>query len=253
LAAARRHRGYAIDAAKQTGRFKRSAIKLLVGGRFGKKALYSFASRSLRDEIQKIIKQYNAERVVISRSYRREAWADWLRRKAREGDPLALTALRAREAAQGLKGNTLAGQGRPADGGSNAPLVTVDSVTKKGTVIYRVGNAAIRDDGVKFAVSRGVSEVGLEAALRMAMERYGHRLTVTGSDEFKERIATVAAFKRLRVSFVEPTVESRRQFLARIRSAQTNNVDLSSRIDEPKAKGVVRDITNLVKPRGRGR
>lgn len=118
---------------------------------------------------------------------------------------------------------------------------------------YRAGGSAIRDDGVRLAVSRGVSEVGLEAALRVAIERYGNRLTVTGSDEFKERIATVAAFKRLPVSFVEPSVESRRQSLAGSRSVQSSNVGLSGRVDEPKAKGLVRLLTNLGKPRGRGR
>jgi hypothetical protein len=94
-----------------------------------------------------------------------------------------------------LKGNTVmatavsrAGQGVEAQ---------QDSVTKTGTLIYRVGASAIRDDGEKLQVSRGATPDGLVAALRMAMARYGNRITVNGSAEFKESIAGAAATAHL--------------------------------------------------------
>ena len=71
-----------------------------------------------------------------------------------------------------------------------------DSVTKKGTIIYKVGASAIRDDGDKLKVSREATKEGLEAALRMAMERYGNHITVNGTDDFKERIVRAAVVRQ---------------------------------------------------------
>jgi hypothetical protein len=95
----------------------------------------------------------------------------------------------------GLHGNTVAGNGDQRSGqGVDAQQ---DGVTKKGTLIYRVGASAIRDDGDKLQVSRGATPDGLAAALRMAMARYGDRITVKGSVEFKESIAHAAATANL--------------------------------------------------------
>jgi TraI-like middle domain/Large polyvalent protein-associated domain 7/MobA/VirD2-like, nuclease domain len=233
--AARSRKSHAVDAAKRAGRLKRTAIKLMMGGGIGKRTLYALAGKGLKGEIHKIVKQYNAERELIQKKYRREAWADWLRRKATEGDGAALAALRAREAAQGLKGNTLIGRGYRINGRVDA---TVDSITKKGTVIYRIGNSAIRDDGAKLAVSRGVTTAGLEAVMRMAMQRYGSCLTVNGSDEFKEQLARVAANKGLPVTFADAALERRRRSLAGT-TVHSPGTAARSPIDERKTNGVL--------------
>jgi hypothetical protein len=167
------------------------------GPGLSRKALYALTSRTLKDEINQIHQQYRKERQAIHEKYRRQAWADWLRRQATEGDSEALAALRAREAALGgLQGNTvIAGNGGQQSG--QGVEAQQDGVTKKGTLIYRVGASAIRDDGDKLQVSRGATPDGLEAALRMAMARYGNRITVKGSAEFKESIAHAAATANL--------------------------------------------------------
>ncbi|MFV4725683.1 LPD7 domain-containing protein, partial [Mycobacterium tuberculosis] len=51
-----------------------------------------------------------------------------------------------------------------------------DHITKRGTIIYRTANAAVRDDGQRLHVSRGAQIEGVVAALRLAHERYGDRL-----------------------------------------------------------------------------
>jgi hypothetical protein len=239
--AARSRKNHAVDAAKRAGRLKRTIIKLMVDGGIGKRALYALAGKGLKDEIHKIVKQYNAERELIHKKYRREAWADWLRRKATEGDGAALAALRAREAAQGLKGNTLTGQKRRVSGASdatNAISAIPDSITKKGTIIYRIGASAIRDDGAKLAVSRGATQAGLEAALRMAIDRYGSHLTINGSKEFKAQIANVAAKKRLPVTFADAALERRRRSLAGT-TVHSQGTAACSPIDEGKANRVL--------------
>jgi hypothetical protein len=199
-----------IEAAKRRGRLKRAAIKLIKGPRLGKRMMYGATSMSLKDEIQKINKQYLEERQEIHEKYRRRTWADWLRAEATKGDQEALGALRAREAAQGLKGNTVTGQSgkKPVkrDPGQ-------DSITKKGTIIYRLGPTAVRDDGDRLSVSRGATQDGLQAALRMAMERYGGRIAVNGTATFKEQIAQAAVAAKLPITFDDAALERRRQDL----------------------------------------
>jgi hypothetical protein len=143
------------------------------------------------------------------------AWADWLRSKGTAGDAEALAALRARESVQGNKGNTMRAHGgttTPAAGMTPTNAIQ-DGVTKKGTVIYRVGASAIRDDGDSLNVSRGATREGLEAALRFARERYGKQITVNGTDAFKEQVVCAAVASNLDVIFDDDALERRRQTL----------------------------------------
>ena len=87
----------------------------------------------------------------------------------------------------------------------------MDNITKKGTIIFRAGNSAVRDDGERLAVSREADRAGVQAALRMAMERYGERITVNGSVEFKAAVIRAAVDARLPIIFTDPILERRRQ------------------------------------------
>ncbi len=100
-----------------------------------------------------------------------------------QGNSEALAALRAREAAQGLKGNSLAAQGKAKPG--HAPVI--DNITKKGTIIYRAGQSAVRDDG--------------------------DRITVNGTTEFKAQAIRAAVDGKLVITFADPALEKRRQAL----------------------------------------
>ena len=198
-----------IEAAKRTNRLRRAAIKLMGGGGLPKRLLYAQAHKSLRADMEKISRQYQREKQAIEERTQRRAWADWLKAKALEGDANALEALRAREAAQGLKGNTIRGSGQAKPG--RAPVM--DNITKKGTIIYRVGNSAVRDDGDRLQVSRGATADGLQAALRLAMDRYGSRISVNGTAEFKEQIAQAAVTAEFNVTFDDAALEQRRKDL----------------------------------------
>ena len=70
------------------------------------------------------------------------AWADWLKHRAAEGDVRALDALRRRGKDAGYKGNRFVG--KESDGFAG---IKVDTVTKKGTVIYAEDGMTIRDTG----------------------------------------------------------------------------------------------------------
>ena len=190
LAKAKRQKDRATENAKKQAAAKRAAIKL-TDGRLTKKLLYAQVRASLG--------------------------ADWLKQQATQGNAEALAALRARDAAQGLKGNTIEAQGQPRRG--DAPVI--DNITKKGTIIYRAGRSAVRDDGDRLQVSRKADRDGVQAALRMAMEKYGERITVTGSPEFKAQIIRAAADAQLPITFTDPGLERRR--LALIQQADHAN------------------------------
>ncbi|HCM7206558.1 TPA: relaxase/mobilization nuclease domain-containing protein [Salmonella enterica subsp. enterica serovar Typhimurium str. D23580] len=211
IARARAERDRQIEAVKRSGRLKRAAIKLMRGPGVNKKLLYAIASKSLQEGIQKANAGYLKARDAAYAAHHRRAWADWLQVKAKQGDAEALAALRARESRQGRSRNIVGGQQARRTG--PVPGLKPDNITKAGTIIYRVGSTAIRDDGELLNVSRGAGDHGVEAALRMAMYRYGERITVNGSDEFKERVAQVAAAARLSVSFDDAALDQRRQQL----------------------------------------
>ena len=188
-----------------------------------KKLLYALTSTALRNKLKNINEQYRLDKETLFKKHPPQQWADWLRRQATAGDTEALAALRARAAAQGLKGNVVgAGSGRRMQ---SAVKAKQDSVTKKGTIIYRVGASAIRDDGDQLKVSREATQEGLDAALGMAMARYGNAITVNGTDDFKERIVRAAVSSHSQVTFADAALERRRQSLLSSNNPPENQHD----------------------------
>ncbi|WP_417519320.1 TraI/MobA(P) family conjugative relaxase [Marinobacter sp.] len=198
-----------IDAAKRSNRLRRSAIKLMADSGLSKRLLYAQAHKALKDDIQSINKKYKRERQELHDQYKRRAWADWLKRQALDGDKKALEALRSREQSKGLQGDTIKGSGevRPV----YAPVT--DNITKKGTIIFRVGKNAVRDDGDKLQVSKAATGDTVAEALRMAMERYGSQITVSGSPQFKAQVIQAAVTRNLSITFADAGLERRRQQL----------------------------------------
>jgi hypothetical protein len=209
LTKARRRKDRAVEDAKRANRLRRATIKVVDSKGISKKVLYSQASTALRDRLAEIHKEYAKEREKLYQGFQRRAWADWLKQEALQGNAEALTALRAREAAQGLKGNTVAGRGEAKPGHAHVQ----DNITKKGTIIFRAGQSAVRDDGDKLQVSREATREGVQAALRLAMERYGNQITVNGTPEFKAQAIRAAVDSQLPITFADPALELRRQQL----------------------------------------
>lgn len=233
---ARDHKNRLIEEAKRSAKLKRAATKLMGNSREEKKLLYSLTSTVLRNKIKNINEQYRQDKETLFKKYQPQQWADWLRRKATAGDTEALAALRAREAAQGLKGNVV-GAGSDQRMTSNVKA-SQDSVTKKGTIIYRVGASAIRDDGDKLKVSREATKDGLDAALRMAMERYGNLITVNGTDDFKERIVRAAVSSNSQVTFADAALERRRQSLLSSNNPPENKHDSTNKRGRRTGSGI---------------
>ena len=179
-----------------------AAIKLMGGKAATKKLLYAQASKALRDEIQAINKEHQRERQGCYDEHKRRTWADWLKKEALQGNAEALAALRAREAAQGLKGNTVEGQGQAKPG--HAPVV--DNITKKGTIIFRAGKTAVRDDGDKLqGPARPPARLAAgPSAGNGTLEPH----TVNGTTEFKAQIIRAAVDSQLPITFADPALEA---------------------------------------------
>ena len=210
---ARSRKAQHIDAAKRAGQMKRDTIKLTMSGRITKKLLYAKVSQTLRSDLRQVVDRHRQDCVAITARCTRLTWADWLRQQALAGDQEALRALRAREAARGLSGDTIMAVGTRL---VNAVVgAKQDYITKQGTIIYRVGLSAVRDDGTRLQVSREVTNEGIDAALRLAIQKYGTTIAASGSDAFKTRVAEVAARSHLTIRFDDPRLEQQRQRLAR--------------------------------------
>jgi hypothetical protein len=233
---ARDHKNRLIEEAKRSAKLKRAATKLIGNSRAEKKLLHTLTSTALKHKLKKINDQYRHDKDTLFKTFQPQQWADWLRSKATEGDAEALAALRARKAANGLKGNVV---GAVSDQRmTSKSKACQDSVTKKGTIIYRVGASAIRDDGDQLKVSREATQDGLDTALRMAIERYGKHITVNGSDEFRESMVRAAVSGNIPVIFADASLERRRQSLSSSNNPPENQHDLSNKRGRRTGSGI---------------
>lgn len=193
-----------VEAVMQHARLKRAGIKLLTPPGLARRLLYEGVNKTLREQLGRIYQQYGKEREAVTSRYQRRTWVDWLRMQALAGDRDALAALRARSAVSRLLGNTMTGIRRT---GGASGVIACDSITKNGTIIYRFGPTAVRDDGNQLTVSRGATPDGLQAALRMALLRYGPLLRVGGTADFKDQIVQAAVDARLAVRFDDAVLD----------------------------------------------
>ena len=252
-AAARAGMERQIEAIHQRARLKRASIKLFTGPGLARRMLYRGTSKTMREALDKIHENYRKQREAIASRYQRRTWVDWLRAQAIAGDRQALAVLRARTIAPRLPGNIVGGTARA--GGAPAPK-TCDNITKNGTVIYRFGATAVRDDGDKLTVSRGATEEGLQAALRMAMQRYGPLLRVGGTVNFRAQVVQAAVGARLAVRFDDALLEHRRRTLLEQAADQIGHRDQPEalRRQSPMQSRLERDgLTETGMRRGSGR
>ena len=202
---ARRRKDRLIAEAREAGRLKRLAIKLMGGKGFGKRALYMVASRNLKEKITRINKEYRQSIQRINKKNTSLAWADWLKKESEKGDATALAALRHRNRAS-TTANSLAGEGRKV---AVSPTVKAERTTKNGTVLYRSGKAIIRDTG-KAVTATHWNDLAIKSALEVVTHRYGGSVVVNGSPAFQKRIVSSAVRQSLPVTFKAPNLEKMR-------------------------------------------
>lgn len=212
-----------LNAIKNAGQLRRAAIKLTEKGKDHKRGLYKLTHLAIQAEYKQLASEIKRERDGIYRRHQNLSWVGWLQQRASNGDALALQVLRHRQKKDHGLTNRLHGsgpkQGRPV-------RLKVDSITKRGSVVYSSKTVAIRDDGEKLVVSRHQNQSDLIKALRLTQQRYGSHITVNGSDSFKQQIVQAAVAGGLAIQFNDEALEQQRIQLTQTREPtheQKNN------------------------------
>ncbi|KXU35663.1 hypothetical protein AXE65_06235, partial [Ventosimonas gracilis] len=240
----RKQKAKRIADAKGSASIRRGLIKRMGGRGLAKKIFYAQVSSSLLGDIGKINAEYRQSCQALYQENSRASWADWLKQQAIQGDSEALSALRSRGSAKGFKNRALHSvQGGRAGAVPSAtkaqtttpqraadlfglgvsvpkaqykPALSVpvqDNITKKGTVIYRVGASSVRDNGNGLQVASTARPKEMQQALQFAAQRYGSQLSLTGDLLFKAQMVRAAVDGHLQVSFADPLLEKKRQQL----------------------------------------
>lgn len=220
LAVLKKNNEEQIAILKRVSVLKRAVIKLS-DNYFVKKMLYAQASKTLLKRINNVNQHYRFEKQVLYQQHQYATWADWLKKKAITGNSQALDALRARPSKGDLVGNTLSGLAR-----GKIDKLSIDNITKKGTVIYREGAlAGVRDDGRQLQLPKKLTVSCVMATLHLAQQRYGAKLAVNGSESFKKLVAKTVVVNKLPIQFIDLELERTRETLQK----EMNNVKRDNR------------------------
>jgi hypothetical protein len=168
----------------------------------------------------------HAERITREAEERRRtralhplpSWQTWLENAAARGDGAALAALRVRRQRQQRMETALltVEDARAARDIVHAHLKPI--VRSDGRVIYRVEDGGVVMDEARHVRVSQVTVGSAWLALSLAAERFGDRpLVVNGTEDFRRRVAALAAVEGLRVTFADATLEQQRLMAERRR------------------------------------
>ncbi|MHB8283888.1 MAG: TraI/MobA(P) family conjugative relaxase [Caulobacteraceae bacterium] len=171
------------------------------------------------------------------------SWIDWLRARAAAGDREALAILRGSgvlpsiDGASSIAGGATSGGAAPGHEGAGRVDEAASSlwqdrlshVSRRGVVIYNLGQARVRDDGDRLHLQGERTDEAIAVALQLAKERHGSTLNIQGDLAFRSRVAHVAARIDPSIRFDDPKTE-------RLRTASVV-VRRERRDDDPRGPG----------------
>lgn len=162
-------------------------------------------SEQIKDERQALKERFNKPPA--------EQFREFLTEKAQQGDQAALLELR-RQA------------DRPSQAEPGTPTVEGQQQEQAAPIMRRLSYQVDRRGDVHYSDDRGrrlFTDAGrevrtyqtkpqeLETALRLAVQKFGPKLTVNGTDEYKKAVLDVVAASGMRVTFADPAMEQARQ------------------------------------------
>jgi hypothetical protein len=178
---------------EQRGRMRAAARVQRRDGRIAL-SLWAFEAAAEREALQR---RHAAERRRFAENLpRNEVWRRWLERQVAAGDEAAkavLRGIRYRERRKGRREDGIEGEETPEQRPVTVGNLRAEVDAARLVVIYRRadGSEVFRDTGPRI-VMRDKSDESLEAALRVAAQKYVGRVQITGSDLFRERGARLA-------------------------------------------------------------
>jgi hypothetical protein len=189
---------YAEVTAQKRG--DRARLVPLVGAQAARSISAAVAAQR-REELRASIEGEREDLRSSSRLERTLSWREFVTERALAGDEAAISALRGLRYQEGRERRRAERDGFAAHGGATEPRPRALSglaykVQRSGAVtFYRADDPMrtelFRDEG-RFIAVRSAGDVEITAALRLAAEKWGRSITITGSREFKERSLAVA-------------------------------------------------------------
>lgn len=220
LAALNKEYARRAAAAKELNKAETKAIR--IGKWSTAKKLQLDAQKLKHSKRMAELRQENREkRMKVYVDCGRCTWLDWLRNQAESGREDAVVALRARAHTLNKKINPPSITGK--DKAGDAPILEkahIDKVTKKGTVMYQVGDEIVRHDVDGYTVTKSASLDTTIMALQMAQKRFGNNLTITGGLEFKATVIAAAVDARMNITFTDKRMEEERKRLLTARKEE---------------------------------
>lgn len=92
-------------------------------------------------------------------------------------------------------------------------------VDNRGHVTYQIGGQdALKDEGARVRILQSRDVDVIEEGLLLARAKFGERVTLNGTDEFKRQAVAVAVEKGIRVQFTDPALQRLKSELERERA-----------------------------------
>ena len=167
-------------------------------------SLWAQQAAAAKEELQR---HHAEERVALRVLPPAVAWRQWLEQRAAGGDPAGEAALRGMRYRERRKSRRDAIEGEQHE--ALAPRLTVAALAAdfdrhRHFITYRGADGAEKfvDFGQRIEMRNHAAD-SLEAALRIAAEKYSGRVSIQGSGEFRDRAARLAARIGVRVADTE--------------------------------------------------
>ena len=171
----------------------------------------------LKTSIEAINKDFKEGYQVSKARHKRMDWLSWLVKESRKGNQEALDILRSRKD-YSAQTNNVSGTQINDDPLKNKDFI--ETITRTGTIICNIGSIAIRDGGNRLVIMAGAAKEKISGILQEAKIKYGEKLTINGSDDFREKVVQVAVDTNLDVTFDDEALEQRRLDLINHRNGQ---------------------------------